>query len=66
MGWHFRAGERLALVSIPSKRDFKDGDSQVLERISIHLLGKIVKNGMAILVLKRGWNDQVLEKIGID
>ena len=66
MGWHFRVGERLASVLVPSGRDVKAGNSQVLERVGIHLLGKIVKNDMTILVVKRGWNDQVLEKIGID
>ena len=53
MGWHFRVGDRLALVSVPSGRDVRAGNSQVLERIGIHLLGKIVRNGMAIIVLKR-------------
>ena len=53
MGWHLRARERLALVLVPSGRDVKAGNSQVLERIGIHLLEKIAKNGMAILVLKR-------------
>ena len=52
MSWHFRASERLASVSVPSGRDVR-GNNQVLERIDIHLLGKVVRNGMAILVLKR-------------
>ena len=39
LGWHFRVGERLALVSVPSRRDVKAGNSQVLERISIIQLG---------------------------
>ena len=42
MAWHFRAGERLALVLVPSKRDVGVGDSQVLERIGINPLGKLV------------------------
>ena len=53
MGWHFREGERLALVLVPSKRDVRAGNSQVLERIGIHMMEKIAKNGMAILVLIR-------------
>ena len=60
MGWHFRAGERLASVSVPSRRDVKAGDSQVLKRIGIDHLGKLAMDcrvlgwiGMATLVLKR-------------
>ena len=41
LGWHFRLGERLALVSVPSGRDVRAGNSQVFERIGIDLLGKI-------------------------
>ena len=40
LGWHFRAGERLASVLVPSKRDVTAGNSQVLERIGIDLLEK--------------------------
>ena len=57
---HFRAGERLALVSVPSKSDVKAGNSQVLERIGIDHLIKLAPDcrvlgwiGMAILVLER-------------
>ena len=53
MGWHFKVGERLALVSDPSK-------SQVLDRIDFDLLGKLAKKdrvqiwiGVARLVLRR-------------
>ena len=53
MCWHFRVGERLALVLVPSGRDVRAGNSQVLERIGIHLLGKIFRNGEAILVSKK-------------
>ena len=35
MGWHFRVGERLALVLVPSRRDVEAGSSQVLKRIGI-------------------------------
>ena len=73
MGWHFRAGERLALVSIPSGRDVRAGNSQVLKRIGIDLLGKIgyglPSPGMdrgGYACLEKDGNDQVLEKIGID
>ena len=40
MGWHFKAGERLALMLVPCKRDVRAGNSQVLERIGIDLLEK--------------------------
>ena len=40
MGWHFKVGERLALVLVPSERDVKAGNNQVLERIGIDLLEK--------------------------
>ena len=53
MGWHFRAGERLASVLIPSKRDARAGNSQVLERIGIYHLGKLSRDGIATLVLTR-------------
>ena len=53
LGWHFKESGRLALVSFPSGRDIRAGNSQVSERIGIHLLEKIARNGMAILVLKR-------------
>ena len=53
MGWHFRAGVRLALMSVPSGRDVRAGNNQVLERMGIHLLEKIARKGMTILVLKR-------------
>ena len=60
MGWHFRAGERLPSMSIPSGRDVRAGDSQVLERIGIDHLGQLAMDcrvlggiGMARLVLKR-------------
>ena len=52
LGWYIRAGERLALMLVPSARDVRVGNSQVLERIWIHLLENIARNGMAILVLK--------------
>ena len=45
MGWHFRAGERLALVSVPSRGDVRVGDSQVLERIGIDHLGRLAIDG---------------------
>ena len=41
------------MVSVPSGRNVKAGNSQFLERIGIHLLEKKAKNGMAIIVLKR-------------
>ena len=60
MGWHFRVGERIAIVLVPSKRDVRAGDSQVLKRIGIDHLGKLAMDcqvlgwiGMATLVLKR-------------
>ena len=40
LGLAFEAGKRLALVSVPSKRDVMVGRSQVLERIGIDLLGR--------------------------
>ena len=49
----FQVGKRLVLVSVPSGRDVRAGNSQVLERIGVHRLEKIARNGMAILVLKR-------------
>ena len=56
----FKAGDRLASVLVPSKRDVMAGNSQVLERIGIDLLGKIAMDGqvrdwigMAMLVLRR-------------
>ena len=52
LGLAFQVGERLASVLNPSGRDVRAGDSQVLERIGIHLIGKIVWNGMAILSRK--------------
>ena len=60
MGWHFSTGERLVLVLVPSKRDVRAANSQVLERIGIDLLGKKAMDcklhewiGVAILVLRR-------------
>ena len=60
MDWHFKVGERLALVSIPRERDVRAGNRRVLERIGIALLGKLAMDfrvlgwiGVAILVLKR-------------
>ena len=60
LGLAFKAGERLALVLIPSGRDVMVGSSRVLERIGIDLLGKLamkcqVRNwiGVAMLVLRR-------------
>ena len=60
MGWHFRAGERLASMLVPSGRDVRAGDSQVLERIGIGHLGKLAMDfqvlgwiGKVTLVLKR-------------
>ena len=35
LGWHFRVGEKLALVLVPSRRDVEVDNSQVLERIGI-------------------------------
>ena len=56
----FKAGKRLALVSVPSGRDVMARNSQVLERIGIDLLGKIAMDGrvqdwigVAMLVLRR-------------
>ena len=45
MGWHFKVCVRLALVSDPSGRDVKVGNSQVLDRIDIDLLGKLAMKG---------------------
>ena len=60
MGWHFRVGERLTSVSVPSGRDVMVGSSRVLKRIGIDLLGKLamkcrVQNwiGVAMLVFRR-------------
>ena len=60
MGWHFRARERLASLLVPSKRDVKASNSQVLERIGIYHLEKLAMDcqvlgwiAMATLVLKR-------------
>ena len=41
MGWHFRPRERPALVLVPSGRDVKIGDGQVLERRGIDRLEKL-------------------------
>ena len=60
----FKAGERLASVSVPSGRDVMVGSSQVLERIGIDLLGNLAMKcrvlnwiGMAMLVLRMEGND---------
>ena len=60
MVWHFKVGERLASVSVPSGRDVNVGNSQVLDRIEFDLLGKLAKKdrvririGVARLVLRR-------------
>ena len=60
LGLAFKVGEILASVSIPSWRDIMAGNSQVLERIGIDLVGKIAMDfqvqewiGVAILVLRR-------------
>ena len=60
MGWHFKAGERLAVMSSPSGRDFNVGNGQVLDGIDFGLLGKLAKEdrvqiwiGMARVVLRR-------------
>ena len=60
LGLAFKAGKRLALVSVPSKRDAKAGNSQVLKRIGIDHLGKLAMDnqvlgwiGMATLILGR-------------
>ena len=45
LGWHFRVGERLALVLVPSGRDVKAGNSQVLERIGIGQPGRTYMDG---------------------
>ena len=58
MGWHFKAGERLASVSDPSERDVKVWNSQVLDRTDSDLLGRLAMKGqvqdwigLAIVVL---------------
>ena len=60
MGWHLKASERLATKLVPSQRDVRASDSQVLERIGIDNLGKLAMDfqvlrwiGMATLILKR-------------
>ena len=60
MGWHFKVGERLASVSVPSERDSNIWNSQVLDRIDFDLLGKLAMEGqvwiwigVARLVLRR-------------
>ena len=60
LGWHFRVGERLASVLVPSRRDVRGGNYRVLERIGIDLLGKIAMDcqvrewiSVAIVVLRR-------------
>ena len=37
----FKVGKKLASMLVPSGRDVMAGNSQVLERIGIDLLGKI-------------------------
>ena len=60
MGWHFKVGKRLALVSDPSGRDVNVGNSQVLDRIDFDLVGKLAKKdqvqiwiSVARMVLRR-------------
>ena len=60
MGWHFKVGVRLALVSNPSGRDVNIWNSQVLDRMDIDQLGRLATKGgflnwigLAILVLRR-------------
>ena len=58
MGWHFRVDERLASILVPSGRDAKAGNSQVLERIGIGQPGSDcqddqVLEGWALIVLLR-------------
>ena len=60
LGLAFQAGEGLALVLDPSRRDVFAGNNQVLERIGIDLLRKIAMVGrvrdwigVAMLVLRR-------------
>ena len=60
LGWHFKVGKRLALVSDPSERDVNVGNSQVLDRSDFDLLGKLARKdrvriwiGVARLVLRR-------------
>ena len=45
LGLAFKAGKRLALMSVLSERDVMVGNSRVLERIGIDLLGKIAMEG---------------------
>ena len=66
MGWHFRASEIPASVSVPRRRDVRAGNSQVLERIGIYHMRKLARDGMATLVLKKDGNDPILEKIDIN
>ena len=72
LGLAFQVGKRLALVSEPSVRDVFAGNNQVLQGIGIDFLGDIAMKaesrfgiGVAMLVVKKNFNDQVLEKIGI-
>ena len=60
------------MVSNLSGRDVFARNNQVLERIGIDLLGEIVMKaesgfriGVAMLIPKKDFNDQVLERIGI-
>ena len=60
MGWNFKVGVRLALVSDPSKRDVNVWNSQVLDRMDMDLLERLAMKGqfldligLAILVLRR-------------
>ena len=72
LGLAFQVGERLALVSDPSRRDVFARNNQVLEMISIDLLGGIAMKGRVQIwdrcgsaCLEKDFNDQVLENIGI-
>ena len=60
MGWHFKVGERLALVTNLGGRDANAWNSQGLDRIDFDLLGKLAKKdrvqiwiGVPRLVLRR-------------
>ena len=60
LGLAFKAGEILASVLVPSRRDVRANDSQVLESIGIDHLGKLARDchvldwiGMATLILER-------------
>ena len=60
MGWNFKVGVSLALVLDPSKRDVNVWNSQVLDRMDIDLLDRLVMKGqfmdwigLAIHVLRR-------------